>query len=69
VNVPGNTSEGYGQGGSRRADEINLREWLCEMVSNIDGSVDLFKMGEIALDPFTKGKILNVNMARAHRGL
>ncbi len=39
------------------------------MVSDIDGSVDLFKMDEIALDPFTKGKILNVNMAHARGGL
>ncbi len=39
------------------------------MVSNINGCVDVFELNEIALDPFTKRKILDINVARTHRGL
>ncbi len=37
------------------------------MVGKVNGRVDPFEMNEVTLDPFTKCKILDVNMACTHR--
>ncbi len=38
------------------------------MVGDVDQRVDPFEMDEVTLDPFTKSKILNINMACMRRG-
>jgi hypothetical protein len=39
------------------------------MVCNINQSINLFEMDQILLNPFTKRKILDIDMANTRRGL
>ena len=44
-------------------------EGFCVMVCNINRSINSFEMDQILLDPFTKSKILDIDMASRRHGL
>jgi hypothetical protein len=43
----------------------DLTKWFCEVVSNINRSVESFEMDQVSLHLFTEGKVFNINVSSA----